>query len=125
MPGAGGSHSSPHAAFTLPSPHWMPDSMAHADEHPSQSSVLPSSHSSVPHMTPSPQPVTSVQPLLQLSQSFVLPSSHASPGSTVPSPQYGMRWHCASQRSAVGGSHCSPQAELATPSPQRRPLSLA
>src|SRR5262249_4761670 len=53
-----------------------------------------------------------------------LPSSHSSPGSTVPSPQYGMRWHCASQRSAVGGSHCSPQAEFAIPSPQRRPLSL-
>src|SRR2546426_9242351 len=86
-PATGGSHCSPHAAFTIPSPHRSPVSIVHVDEQPSQLIVSPSSHCSAPQMTPSPQPVTSVQLLLQLSQLFVFPSSHSSPGSTTPLPQ--------------------------------------
>ena len=87
-PGAtGGSHSSPHIVFTIPSPQRSPLSSVQVDEQPSQLTVLPSSHCSVPHTTPSPQPVTSVQVLLQPSQSSVLPSSHSSPASTMPLPQ--------------------------------------
>src|SRR5215468_1314323 len=124
MPGAGGSHSSPQAASMIPSPQRKPDSIMQVDEQPSQSLVLPSSHCSAPHTTPSPQPVTSVQLLLHVSQSLVLPSSHCSPGSTLPSPQNGMCWHWASHWPATGGSHCSPQAMLMIPSPQRSPLSV-
>src|SRR5207247_8709153 len=86
-PGAtGGSHSSPHIVFTIPSPQRSPLSSVQVDEQPSQLTVLPSSHCSVPHTMPSPQPVTSVQPLLQPSQLSVLPSSHSSPASTLPLP---------------------------------------
>ena len=53
-----GSHCSPQAAFTIPSPQRRPVSIVHVAEQPSQSSVLPSSHSSPPQTTPSPQPVT-------------------------------------------------------------------
>src|SRR5579862_1313063 len=35
-----------------------------------------------------------------------------------------MRWHCASQRPATGGSHCSPHALFVIPSPQSRPVSI-
>src|SRR5215813_3073646 len=86
-PGTGGSHCSPHAVSTIPSPQRSPVSIMQVAEQPSQLVVLPSSHCSVPHTTPSPQPVTSVQALLQPSQLFVLPSSHSSPGSTMPLPQ--------------------------------------
>src|SRR5262245_46436407 len=78
---------SPQAASTIPSPQRSPCSIMHVAEQPSQLVVLPSSHCSVPHTTPSPQPVIRVHALLQPSQLFVLPSSHSSPGSTMPSPQ--------------------------------------
>ena len=71
----------------IPSPQRSPVSSVQVDEQPSQLTVLPSSHCSVPHTMPSPQPVTSVQALLQPSQSSVLPSSHSSPASTMPLPQ--------------------------------------
>src|SRR5258708_1393296 len=61
--------------------------MLHVAEQPSQLVVLPSSHSSAPHTTPSPQPVTTVQAFLQPSQLVVLPSSHCSAPQTTPSPQ--------------------------------------
>src|SRR5438094_2708170 len=86
-PERGGSHSSPHIVFTLPSPQRSPVSIVQLAEQPSQLTVLPSSHCSVPHTMPSPQPVTSVQLLLQPSQLSVLPSSHSSPASTLPLPQ--------------------------------------
>src|SRR5262245_64850824 len=83
----GGSHCSPHAVSTTTLLRTNPGSMVHVAYQPSQLVVLPSSHCSVPHTTPSPQPVTSVQALLQPSQLFVLPSSHSSPASTIPLPQ--------------------------------------
>src|SRR5438552_19172201 len=86
-PARGGSHSSPHVVFTRPSPQRSPVSVVQLDEQPSQLTVLPSSHCSVPHTMPSPQPVTSVQLLLQPSQLSVLPSSHSSTASTLPLPQ--------------------------------------
>src|SRR6266436_1514555 len=86
-PEPGGTRSAPHIVFMIPSPQWSPVSSVQVDEQPSQLTVLPSSHCSVPHTMPSPQPVTSVQALLQPSQSSVLPSSHSSPASTTPLPQ--------------------------------------
>src|SRR4030095_1585806 len=86
VPGAGGSQSSPHGEFTIPSPQRSPASSAQDAEQPSQSSTLPSSQASAPHTTPSPQPVTSVQSFEQPSQRSVLPSSHSSDGSTRPFP---------------------------------------
>src|SRR5262249_31665348 len=86
LPATGGSHCSPHAAFVIPSPQRSPVSIVHVDEQPSQLCVLPSSHCSLPHTTPSPQPVTSRQSLLHLSQLSRLPSSHSSPASTTPLP---------------------------------------
>src|SRR5258707_297138 len=71
----------------MPSPQRTGASTVQVAEQPSQLVVLPSSHSSAPHRTPSPQPVTSVQALLQASQFSALPSSHSSPGSTMPLPQ--------------------------------------
>src|SRR5260221_3915298 len=85
-PGSGGSHFSPQALSSMPSPQRSPASSAQLAEQPSQSVVLPSSHCSAPQTTPSPQPVTRVQVLLQASQVSVLPSSHSSPGSTTPLP---------------------------------------
>src|SRR5262249_47327584 len=87
VPGAGGSHSSPHGAFRIPSPQRRPVSSVHAAEQPSQSWPLPSSHCSSPQTTPSPQPVTTVHRLLQPLQSSVSPSSHSSPASRWPLPQ--------------------------------------
>src|SRR5439155_21277066 len=89
-PARGGSHSSPHVVFTRPSPQRSPVSIVQLDEHPSQLTVLPSSHCAVPHTMPSPQPVTSVPPLLQPSQASVLPSSRSLPSSTPPLPQAGV-----------------------------------
>jgi hypothetical protein len=53
-----------------PSPQRSPVSMRHSAEHPSQSSRLPSSHSSVPQTDPSPQPVSMRQRALHPSQSI-------------------------------------------------------
>src|SRR5262245_44730468 len=97
--------------------------MVHVAEQPSQLVVLPSSHCSVPHTTPSPQPVTSVQAFLQPSQLFVLPSSHYPRGLPVPLPKSRWRWQVHSQPPGLGGSHCSPQAVSTIPSPQRSPVS--
>src|SRR5262249_56605729 len=63
-PGVGGSHSSPQAVATIPSPQRRPDSVWHEDEQPSQSSVFPSSQASGPQRAPSPQPVTSRQSIV-------------------------------------------------------------
>src|SRR6266446_4701315 len=86
-PATGGSHSSPHVVFMIPSPQRSPVSSVQVDEQPSQLTVLPSSHGSAPHTMRPRQPVTRVQALLQPSQSSVLPSSHSSPASTMPLPQ--------------------------------------
>src|SRR5262245_42068568 len=82
----GGSHCSPQAAFTLPSPHSSPLSIWQVDEQPSQSSLLPSSHISPAHLAPSPHPVSIRHCALQPSQSRALPSSHSSLGSSRPLP---------------------------------------
>jgi len=89
--GPGGSHSSPHAAFTLPSPQAAPTSTVHDGEQPSHETALPSSHASAPQRTPSPHPVSSVHAAEQPSQSVELPSSHCSPSCATPSPQRPLR----------------------------------
>src|SRR5262245_19497911 len=101
-----------------------PSSLAHAAEPPSQVVTLPSSHSSAPPRTPSPQPAVSVHFDVQPSQSSLLPSSHASPVSTTPLPQPATNVKLRLHPSAPGGSHSSPQAVFKEPSPQSRPCSI-
>ena len=76
------SHTSPHS----PSITSLPHSRVPLESQPSQSTVLPSSHSSSQSTMPLPTRST-VQRAEQPSQSAALPSSHSSPGSRTPSPQ--------------------------------------
>ena len=76
------SQTSPHSASITPLPH----SISPSPLQPSQSAVLPSSHSSPQSTTPLPT-TSRVQAVEHPSQSLVLPSSHCSPASSTPSPQ--------------------------------------
>src|SRR4029077_18204978 len=76
------SQTSPHSPSITPLPH----SISPSALQPSQSAVLPSSHSSPQSTTPLPT-TSRVQAVEHPSQSLVLPSSHCSPASSTPSPQ--------------------------------------
>src|SRR5262249_32138469 len=78
------SQTSPHSASMTPLPH----SISPSPLHPSQSAVLPSSHSSPQSTTPLPT-TSRVQRAEQPSQSVVFPSSPCSPAATTPSPHRG------------------------------------
>ena len=113
QPSPGGSHSSPQATLTTPSPHCPPDSIAHVAEQPSQLVRLPSSHASVPQRTPSPQPLSTRQ--FDAAAVAVVRRCRRRtprPPSSEPSPQPATRWHSDAAPLGTGGSHSSPQAAL-------------
>src|ERR687887_27709 len=118
MPAVGGSHCSPHAALTMPSPQRHPASTVHVAEQPSQLVVLPSSHSSPASTTPLPHPggvqLVSQCPGVPLSA----PSSHCSAPHTMPSPQPLTSLQSllhVSQLSVLPSSHSSPASTMPLP----------
>src|SRR5581483_3177530 len=127
--------SSPHTGAHVVAPlafevHTKPSSMAHADEQPSSSLVLPSSHASGAMTTPSPhtgahvdgEPVHAKPASMahdeQPSPSARFASSHCSVPCTTPSPQ---RWHTLLPDASAAHVHPSstPQVDE-QPSPSSR-----
>src|SRR5699024_4856426 len=95
-------------------------SAAHVAEHPSPSSVSPSSQVSPRSTMPLPHSSADVQVALHPSPLIVLPSSHASLESTIPSPQLGSEqfaWQ-PSASSVLPSSQASPTSASSTPLPQ-------